>query len=157
MNENTADRVDELEAWGMPVCIFATAEEIYASGDLVRRVLGAGGCLGVRFAQEPEAELEAYRRALRDTAMCTGFLAAADEPSLLTAEEAAKKGVALWTADGSAGSFSDCRSLLEAAKKDCVLLLNREFDEMSALRSKLEKEHYTVSGITDTMKARKTP
>ena len=157
LDENTPVLLNALEKMDLPVCIFLTAEEIYASDDLVRRVLGEGGCVGVRFVQEPETEAEAYRKALRDVAMCTGFLAASDDPSLLSREDAEELGVSLWSADGSAGSFSDCRSRLETAKKDCVLLLNSGFDEMSALRSKLEKEHYTVSGITDTMKARKTP
>ena len=148
--------VDELEAMELPVCAFATAEEVYASGDLVRRILGEGGSVGVRFVSDPETELEAFRKALRDTAMCAGFLSASDAPSLLTEADAEKLGVSLWTADGSAGRFSDCRRRLDAAKKSCVLLLNCDFDEMSALRGKLEKEHYTVNGITDTTKARKT-
>lgn len=96
LGENSAAQLDGLLQQELPVCFFATAEEVYENADLVRRILGEGGSIGVRMETDPAAEAEAFRTALRDTAMSVSFLACLDYDSSALREAAEATGLNIW-------------------------------------------------------------
>lgn len=153
LGENSEAQLDALEELGLPVCFFATAEEVYANADLVRRIVGEGGSIGVRFGDDPAAEAAAFRTALRDTAMTASFLAASVDPDWEQAQAAAETGLSVWNARVEIATFEGCSRWLEASEWRCDLLLRPRFSELEKLAALLEKEHYTVEAITETTRA----
>ena len=153
LGEESERQLDALEELGLPVCFFATAEEVYENADLVRRIVGEGGSIGVRFGDDPVAEAEAFRTALRDTAMTASFLAATLDPDWEQTEAAAETGLSVWNSRVEIATFDGCSRWLKASEWRCDLLLKPRFSELEKLAALLEKEHYTVEAITETTKA----
>ena len=153
LGEESERQLDALEELGLPVCFFATAEEVYENADLVRRIVGEGGSIGVRFGDDPAAEAAAFRTALRDTAMTASFLAATVDPDWEQAEAAAETGLSVWASRVEIATFDGCSRWLEASDWRCDLLLKPQFSELEKLAALLEKEHYTIEAITEMTKA----
>lgn len=154
LGENSERQLEMLQETGLPVCFFATAAEIYANADLVRRITGEGGSIGVRFESDPAAEAEAFRTALRDTAMCVSFLAADTGLDARQAQAAADTGLSVWTFRSAVSTFDGASRWLESAEWRCDLLLKADYEGFRALNGLLERDHYNVETITETTKAR---
>ena len=154
LGENSERQLEALEALELPVCFFATAEEVYANDDVVRRIVGEGGSIGVRFESDPALEAAAFRAALRDTAMTSSFLAASVGLDTEAELAAADTGLSVWASQVEIATFEGASRWLGASEWRCDLMLQPGFSELDALGELLEKEHYTVQAITETTKAR---
>ncbi len=149
LGEESIGILEALE--GTPACFFATAQELYDHADLARRILGEGCSLGVRLLEDPETELEAFRRALRDTTMSVSFLGAAMGP----AEELPRaEGLRLFTAAEPLVTARACAWTLEAASGSCDLLLIGDFAETDILLRQLTRDHYTLEAVTEVTAGR---
>ncbi len=152
LSEKSAGILEELGT--VKACFFATAEELYANGDLVRRILGGGCTVGLRIEEDPTAEYEAFCRALRDTAMCTSFLGAAAGADGELAEEGAACGLRILWAEEPLYTCQACGVLLDAAERTCTLLLAGDFRETASLMRLLREDHYTMEAVTEVTAGR---
>ena len=144
-----------LDALGdVPACFFATAEEIYQNAHLTRRILGSGSAVGLRILSSPVAEAEEFRQALRDTAMCTSFLACAagfDEEAFADWGET---GLCLVAGKAPLETLPEFTSALDKARKSIDLLLAGDFRDVSRLMRMLERDHYTLEAVTEVTAGR---
>ena len=150
LGEQSAEILDALD--GEPACFFATAEEIYAWPDLTRRMIGSGCTVGLRIREDGEREYEEFRKALRDTAMCTSFLVQAvmdTEAALAWAG-----GPPILLTEEPLDSAWACVSRLEAAEERCDLALSGSFEDTASLLYLLKQEHYTLEAVTEVTAGR---
>lgn len=146
LDANTASALELLEDEGVPACFYATAAEVEACPDLVRRILGSGLGLGVRLEAEPEAEYQAFSQALRRAAMTASFLAVC-EPELQAEAEAL--GLHLCPSGAAAEDAAAAGSLLAAATSRCDLRLAASFRELDQLLERLYRERYRVAAVNE--------
>jgi hypothetical protein len=152
LGEETASILESLD--GTPACFFATAEEIYAYGDLTRRILGSGCTLGVFLREDPEAEYARFRTALRDVAMTVSYLGAAlaDGEEEMDARE--EGGLVLLRGDEVLTTYWACPYRLENAADRCDLLLDGDFKDTENLLYLLVRDHYTLEAVTEVTAGR---
>ena len=136
---------------GTPACFFATAEEIYANGDLVRRILGSGCTLGLLVQEDPEGEYALFRRALRDTAMGVSYLGAVVGEAEESREDC---GLRILRAEKAIDSSWACAARLEAAKGSCDLMLDGAFADTEYLLYLLVRDNYTLEAVTEVTAGR---
>ncbi len=151
LGEETAAILKALD--GAPACFFATAEEIYAYGDLTRRILGSGCTLGLLIKEDPEGEYALFRRALRDTAMSVSYLCAAagDGDGGDGWEDC---GLVLLRGDEILTTYWACPFRLENAVDRCDLLLDGAFPDTENLLYLLVRDNYTLEAVTEVTAGR---
>ena len=151
LGEGTAAILEALD--GSPACFFATAEEIYANGDLTRRILGSGCTLGLLIKEDPEEEYALFRRALRDTAMSVSYLGGSAVPAE-AAEAWEGCGLVILREDEAITNYWACPFRLENAVGRCDLLLDGAFPDTENLLYLLVRDHYTLEAVTEVTAGR---
>jgi len=151
VNENSSGILDTLIARGVPACFYATAQEVTENSDFIRRLLGCGYRLGVRFQQDPETEYSAFADALRNTAMDVSFLAAAEgslsEDGQLAAEAL---GLHLCSVSMIQSDVDFAMLYLSFGMAQTDLYLDGTFSEMNRLLRRISQEKYNVMPVSET-------
>ena len=151
LGEDSAGILDALE--GESACFFATAEQVYAHADLVRRILGSGCSLGLLIREDPAEEWPGFCRALRDTAMTVSFLGGGLGENKVT-DAWSGCGLELYLAPEALDSAPACEQRLAAAEERCDLLLDLSLGEAKELLDLLWKDQYTLEAVTEVTAGR---
>ena len=156
LGNQTPTQLDCLEQYGYSACFFASTEEIYRYPDIVRRLVGEGYEIGLRYESDLDSEYGDFSAALFEAAHGLGFIVAADH--LLTKEEAEQmeaSSLKLWFSDKPVDNIEACDRMLSASENRCDLLLSQDFsiDSLKFLLLRLQTEHYTLKNITTTEEA----
>jgi len=159
LGEKTAELLDRLDGYGYKACFFASAEQIRAYPDLVRRVCGTGHTLGITIGDSPAEEYGEASRVLLSAARTVVFMTAADKKlSEERLAEAEDLGLIVWSAEPAADSVSAVLARLEKASRRCDIILDGAEPpgkaSLARLLGTLELHNYTVARINELAETR---